>query len=122
MQKGGTPATMRRWLEVADLETDPRRKADLALVVVFAQLTGCQRAWQKALGGFNVIESVIVNEWKAQAVVQNLIAILERKFPPVPDEVLAKLEATTGLDVLQRWVVAAAVADSLDAFRRDAGI
>jgi hypothetical protein len=122
MKKGGEPGTMRRWREVAELETNPARKADLALVVVFAQLTGCRDAWKKALEGFNVLESITVNEWKAEAEVRTLIAVLERKFPPVPDEVRAKIEVTTTLDVLQRWIVAAAVADSLDAFRREAGI
>jgi hypothetical protein len=122
MKNGGNPATIGRWLEVANQESDPHRKADLALVVVFAQLTGHERTWQKALEGFNVIESVIVNEWKAQTAVKALMGILEDKFPPVPDEVKAKIEATTALDVLQRWVVLAAKVDSLDSFRRDAGI
>src|SRR2546430_16618650 len=61
MKNSGEPDIIRRWLEVADAETDAKRKADFALVVVFAQLTGHERTWQKALEGFNVIESVIVN-------------------------------------------------------------
>jgi hypothetical protein len=73
-------------------------------------------------GGFNVLESITVNEWKAEAKVQALMGILEDKFSPVPPEVRAKIEATTALDVLQRWIVQAAKTDSLDAFRRDAGI
>jgi hypothetical protein len=69
-----------------------------------------------------VIESVIANEWKAQAVARSVMGILEKKFPPVPAEVKAKIEATTALDVLQGWVILAATTDSLDSFRRNAGV
>ena len=69
-----------------------------------------------------MIESVIVNEWKAQVRVQDIIGILADKFGSVPAELQAKLEATTALDVLHRWVILSARADSLDTFRRDAGV
>jgi hypothetical protein len=122
MQNGNDDATIRRWLEIADLERDPQRKADLALVVVYAQLTDGVEVWEKALEGFNVMESVVLNKWMAQAKAQAVMGILEKKFPPVPVEVRAKVEATTSLDVLQSWVILAATAGSLNDFRRDAGI
>jgi len=122
MQKGNQPGTIKRWLEVADLETDPVRKADLALVVVFAQLTGHERTWHKALEGFNVIESVIVNEWKAESKAEDIVDFLQGRFDSIPEDLAAKIRQTTALDVLKRWVVLAAKTDSLDAFRRDAGI
>src|SRR5262249_54566129 len=73
MQKGGEAATIRRWLEIASQETDPHRKADFALVVVFADLTGRADVWEKALEGFNVTESPTLNKWMAQAAVKTRI-------------------------------------------------
>jgi hypothetical protein len=126
MKKGNDPDTIRRWLEIANQESDPQRKADYALVVVFADLTGGTEVWEKALEGFNVIESVTVNKWKAQAAakakIEDVIGILEDKFGPVPVDAKAKIEATTSLDILQRWVILAGKATSLDEFRKDAGV
>jgi hypothetical protein len=122
MKKGNDPATIQRWLEIANREADPDRKADFALVEAFADLTGGAEAWRQALKEFNVIESPTVNRWKAQTSIQILVAILERKFSPIPEEVRAKIEATTALGVLQDWALIAATADSMDAFRRDAKI
>lgn len=48
---GREPATMQRWREVAELETDPQWRADFCLARVLAELTGCQDDWKTALGG-----------------------------------------------------------------------
>ncbi len=130
MKYGNDPATIQRWLEVANQESDPHRKADLALVVVFAELTGGMTAWEKALEGFNVIESITVNRWKAeaaakatvQAKVQAVIDVLQTRFGPLPIEARAKIEATDALDVLQGWIILAAKVRSLDEFRQDARV
>ena len=79
--------------------------------------------------GFNVIESPTVNKWMAAAEAQgavksktdDLMAILDKKFG-MSAEVNAKIESTTDLNVLQSWVVAAALAESLDKFRQAAGV
>jgi hypothetical protein len=126
MKKGNDSDTIRRWLEVADAETDAKRKADFALVVVFAQLTGHERTWQKALEGFNVIESVIVNEWKAEAAVQALseavISLLEARFTTIPAEIRSKIESASSPDLLRRWNNLAGTAKTLDEFRQAAGV
>jgi hypothetical protein len=123
---GNEPATIQRWLEVAGSEGDPFRKADSALVVVFAQLTGGERVWKKALEGFNVIESVIVNEWKAEATIKSkiddLVKLVEARFGPVPADAKAKIESTNSPALLQQWILLAGKANSLDDFRRDAGV
>jgi hypothetical protein len=69
-----------------------------------------------------VIESPTVNRWKAEAKVEALLGLLKGRFDSVPAEAKEQIKATTALDVLQRWVILAATADSLDAFRRGAGI
>src|SRR2546430_393944 len=117
MQKGGEPATIQRWLQIADQESDPLRKADFALVVLFADLTGRTEVWEKALEGFNVIESITVNKWKAEAAVKTRIAdllrFLEARFGSLPAEAKSKIEATASLDVLGRWIDLAGLATTL---------
>ena len=67
MKKGGDDGIIRRWLDVVGKEPSRERRGNLTLAVVFAERTGCTAAWKKALEGFDVIESTIVNEWKAEA-------------------------------------------------------
>jgi hypothetical protein len=126
MKNGGEADIIRRWLELANAEVDSVRKADFALVIVFADLTERTAVWEKALEGFNVIESPTVNKWMAQAAAKatakDLLAILEKKFSAIPAEVRAKIEATAAQDVLHNWVIAAATADTLDKFRQEAGV
>jgi hypothetical protein len=122
MQNGGEPATIQRWLEVAAQESDPRRKADLALVELFADLTDRTDVWKKALEGFNVIESITYNRWVAKAKIEDVLGFLEGRFGPVPAETKEKIEATTSLEELRRLVTLAAKAGSLDEFRKTAGV
>jgi hypothetical protein len=126
MKKGNDPGIMRRWREVADAVSDRRLKAELRLVAVYAQLTGGDREWLRNLEGFDVQESVVVKEWQDEANVKlqikNILRVLGKKFGLVPPEVAEKVEATTSLSALEKWVDSAATADSLATFRRDAGI
>ena len=72
-----------------------------------------------------MIESITVNEWKAEGKLESkieaLLGFLEARFGSVPAEVETRVKATTALDVLQRWVVFAGKAASLDEFRASAG-
>jgi hypothetical protein len=73
-----------------------------------------------------VIESItynrLKNEGALKARIEDVLGILEAKFTAVPADARAKIEATTALDVLQRWVILAGKANSLDQFRQDAGV
>lgn len=120
MENGNAPATMKRWREVADLVGNARLKTELRLVTVFAQLTGCRDAWIENLEGFDVLESITVNEWKAETRGEDLIAILEDKFGAAPAELVEKVAKTTDLVALKRWLLVASRADSLAKFRQDA--
>jgi hypothetical protein len=126
MKNSGDEAILRRWRLLAEREPNAIRRADLGMVLVFAQLTKRVEAWRKALEGFNVTESIIVNEWMDQGAVRTavkaLLRILDKKFAPVPAELKAKIEATTVIDALQDWVLIAATVDTLDKFRQDAGL
>jgi hypothetical protein len=126
MKNGGEPDIIRRWLELANAEIDSVRKADFALVIVFADLTGRTGVWEKALEGFNVIESPTVNKWMAQAAlkskIEDVIGFLEARFGSVPAEIKSKIEAATSADVVRDWIKLAGSTKSLDEFRTTAGL
>src|SRR5205823_169084 len=67
MRGGGEPGIIERWKEVANQEPESSKRAIYgAIVVVFAELTGCVPQWQSALEGWNMRESTVVAEWKAE--------------------------------------------------------
>jgi hypothetical protein len=119
---GGEPGIMQRWQEVAESETDPQWRADFCLARVLAELTGSQEAWTIALEGFNVRQSVVVNEWKAEAKVEGIEGLLKARLGGVPADIAAKLAKTRDLAVLQSWLILAGQAPTLDDFRKEAGI
>ncbi len=119
---GGEPGIIKRWLEVAQPETDEQWRSDFCLARVFAELTGCQEDWKTALEGFNVRQSVVVNEWKAEANAKMLCVVLKSRFGALPEEVARRIGQTTDLDLLEKWGTLAGQASSLDQFREKAGL
>ena len=120
---GGEPGIIQRWLEVAQPETDEHWRADFSLARVFAGLTGFQEGWKIALEGFNVRQSVVVNDWKADAKIEEDIqGLLTARLGGVPADIAAKLAETRDLAVLQTWLILAGQAATLDDFRKQAGI
>ncbi len=122
MIDGGEPAIIQRWLEIAQAETDEQWRADFCLAQVFAELTGRQEAWRTALEGFNVRQSVVVNEWKAEAKIEGIRGLLTARLGGVPADVEAKLAKTSDLATLQTWLILAGQASTLDDFRRRTGM
>jgi hypothetical protein len=130
MKKGGDDGIIRRWLEVVGKEPSRERRGNLTLVAVFAERTGCTVAWKKALEGFEVIESTIVNEWKAAAarkselrVKAEMLLRLVKKLPgDAPEELNRAIRDCEDLARLDSWVDAGFEASSLDDFRRNTGL
>jgi len=122
MLGGGEPGIIQRWLEVAQPETDERWRADFSLARVFAELTGHQEVWKTALEGFNVRQSVVVNDWKAEAKIEGIQGLLTARLGGVPADIAAKLAETRDLSVLQTWLILAGQAATLDDFRKQAGM
>lgn len=120
---------MARWLQLASQEPDAGKRADLSLVRVFAEAAGCQPVWDKALEGFNVIESKVVKEWQDQARAvglregrrASLLRLLPKQFGALPDDLRSTVEAVADPDQLDSWIEIAALVGSLDDFRRQAG-
>ena len=111
-----------RWLEAAQLETDEQWRADFCLARVFAELTGRQEVWKTALEGFNVRQSAVVNEWKAEAKAEGIRGLLTARLGSVPTDIEARLAETRNLDVLQTWLILAGQAATLDDFRKEVGM
>ena len=135
MAGGGRGAVIGRWKRLAADEPDARARSDYAgLARVFAGKAKRQAAWDKALEGWNVTESKVVNEWIKQGIVkgravgraegraEGVIAVLKARFKPVPAALTAAVQAETDLDRLRSWLTAAATAPTLDDFRETAGV
>jgi hypothetical protein len=99
-------------------------------VTLFAELTDCAAVWKSGLEGWDMRESTIVAEWKAEGraegraegVVEGerraLLTVLGQKFgSPIPAGLAAAIEAQAAPDVLGHWLGLAVTAESLEAFQ-----
>ncbi len=131
MRGGGEPAIMERWKQIASQEPDRALRATYgALVILFAELTDCVQPWQSGLEGWDMRESTVVAQWKAEGRAegrakgrvegerQALLLVLGQRFGmPVPADLGAAIESQADHEVLARWLTSAIAAESLEAFR-----
>ncbi len=122
MQGGNEQGIMQRWFILARQETDPQRRDDLGLVVVFAELVGSQDLWRELLKGWNMKESQIVKEWQAEAKAEALLQVLQQRFKAVPEDLRTAVLAVKDLDRLTAWIDLAVSARTLKGFRKQAGV
>jgi len=129
MRGGNEPGIIEKWKLVADQEDTEENRADYrAIVIVFAELTGCAATWESGLEGWNMRESTIVAEWMAEGEAKgeakgrrsDLLEVLEQRFgAPIPADLVATIEGQADVDVLSRWFKAALKSETLDAFRAE---
>jgi hypothetical protein len=131
MQGADRADIIERWKDLTGREPDAARRAtDGALALIFAELAGRQPQWRTALEGWNMVESTVVAEWIAQGEAKgraegevkanrvNLLRILKLRFPEqVVAEVAAAIEAQTDVNLLLRWLDAAATSPTWEEFR-----
>ena len=67
-------------------------------------------------------QSVVVNEWKAEAKVEGIQGLLSARLGVIPADVSARLAETQDLNVLQTWLILAGQAATLDDFRKGTGL
>ena len=68
MQNGSAPDIIEQWLKIALAEPERVRRSDYGtFALVFAEAAGSSEVWQKALEGWNVMESKQILEWTAEA-------------------------------------------------------
>jgi hypothetical protein len=118
---------MERWKTIAATEPNGAHRVTYGLLVtIFAELTGCADLWRSALKEWDMRESTLVNEWKAEWIAEGeakgerraLVLVLGQKFhTPVPRDLVEAVEAQSDRAVLARWLTIAIDADSLEAFR-----
>ncbi|VTU00617.1 unnamed protein product [Gemmataceae bacterium] len=127
MSGGGTDGAIGRWKDtVAGRVPDRRTRGNLAgIALVFAELVGRRADWKRALEGFEMTESEVVNEWIGQGEARgtlttqrkNLLELLEGRFPgAVPGEVRQLIRQQESLPVLHDWFTAAVRAYTFEQF------
>jgi hypothetical protein len=132
MKNGDDPDTIKRWREVADPETDLGRRGDYALVVLFAGAVGRREVWRKALESFQMNESPVAREWRAEARregkiegrIDSLLLALEGRFGAVPEELASQVRSSVDGAQLAGWLrlaVSPAIS-TLEMFRQRAGL
>jgi len=130
MQNGADDGMIQRWLKLAGEEPDADRRADLGLALVFAELAGCSAVWNKALEGWNVVESQVVKQWQDEAErkgerkakAATLLQLLQVRYGELPAEIAEPIRQAQQTEDLDRWLVAFATAATLEQFRRDTGL
>jgi hypothetical protein len=123
MQRGAEDGIIRQWVKIASAETDDRLRSDYgALALIFAEAANASDVWKKALEGWSMIQSKQVLEWQAQALARMLTKQLEERFGALPEELSKAIRGTADETVLLRWGELVVRVDSLDEFRRGAGL
>jgi hypothetical protein len=126
MDGADRPEVVAQWRRLAGLIGRPERRAEFAgLALIFAELAGCRPVWEKGLEDFNVLQSQIMQEVRAKGRAEGearasrsaLVRYLRKRYPDVPADLIALVEAQTDPELLARWFDAALDAVSLDAVR-----
>ncbi|MFO0824625.1 MAG: hypothetical protein U0792_16155 [Gemmataceae bacterium] len=118
MVGGGDDDTITEWKEaVSSRVADRVTRGNLAgIALIFAELAGHGIAWKRALEGFDMTESQVVNEWLTQGETQGklrerrevLVRVLNKRFPGVvPPEVTKLINEQESFDLLRHWFDAA---------------
>jgi hypothetical protein len=119
------PAAIARWKELVTNVEDRRRRGELAgIALIFAELVGRRRVWNRELEGFEMVESQVVKEWISQGEARgelkrqrrNLLDLVRQKFPTVSPEVVKGINDQESMPVLEDWFHAAVGATTLDEF------
>ncbi len=123
MRGAGDRGIIDQWKQIADTEPDPRVKAAYsAIALVFAELTDRTEVWRTALEGWNMRESAIALEWKAEGRLEGerdaLLRILRLKFQTaVPRDLADAIAALDSLAEFDIWFEAVIRSDSLEDVR-----
>jgi hypothetical protein len=120
-------ATISRWRESVTARDGERSRQDdlVGVALIFAELAGRGAVWKRALEGFAMTESQIVNEWIAKGLTvgrltdrrEILLGLLNKRFPgAVSPDVTKLIDQQESLDLLKYWIDAVVDADTFDDF------
>jgi hypothetical protein len=131
MAGAGGPGIIEEWKRLGLTEPNQRRRGELGeMALVYVEATDHSGLWKAALKEWNVRQSKQVLEWQAEGRaealvdtrVDDVLAILQARFAPVPAEIASTVRATRDPLRLGEWVIQAATAESLDQFRAATGL
>jgi hypothetical protein len=118
------------WKRLALAEPDERKRGDYgALARLFARPAGRADVWKAALEGWNMEVSDFLQEWvakgRAAGLAEGVLSarradlrrILERRFGPVPADLLARIDSQASPATLEQWLDQAVTAVTLDELR-----
>ncbi len=139
LMRGAKEATMiPEWRRLAETEPDVRRRATFGeLALYFAEVADRRPLWAKGLEGWNVKQSQLYEERKAEGraegraegleeglevgrafVRKTLLQLLQARFgQPVPTEVAERIRLQRDQEQLSRWLELAVTAATFDEFR-----
>lgn len=120
--RGGDPGIIARWRELVAAEPDTRRRGDCALARFFAERVGRRPAWEHVMEGLEMVESPMIAEMLINEKCKAVIRVLRKRLSQVPEELLDKIRACTDGEVFDRWLDAAAEAQTLQQFRDSTGL
>jgi hypothetical protein len=125
---------------LAEAEPDERRRAYLGYnALIFAEKATNPQAWQTALEGWGMIKSETMEKTRVEGRVEGRIEgqqegliqgridglfliLAARTKQEVPVDLAGKIQACDDLARLDGWIRIAAAIDTIDEFRRQAGI
>jgi hypothetical protein len=121
LMRGAEESTIiEHWKAAADAEPSALRRWEYGgLAVLLADLAGRAAEWQHGLEGWNMRQSQVANEWRAEILRESVLQALQlRCRVPVPADLEATIQQMLDLNQLRRWHEAAVLSESLDEFRR----
>jgi hypothetical protein len=115
MRGGDDPDVVQRWLEVCTAEPNVQRRMDYAnLAKVFADRAGWVGVWSKALEGWQMWKSTVIQSWRDEGRVlgqrELLVEMVRLKYPTLSAELLAQIEKSDDPEAIRRWSTAFATA------------
>ena len=111
-----------QWKRCGDLEPDDHRRGRYKnLAMVFSELANRFEIWKQGLEDWNVKQSTVANEWRAEGIAvglhKGILNLLEFRFHTLPPEIVDRIKTTQDVDRLSSWIDLAMTAASLDDFQ-----
>lgn len=136
MAGGSKPAIIKRWRELANGETDERRRGNLGYnALIFAEKSSEPQAWQDALKGWGMVKSKVMeqtrSEGRKEGLAKGLIQgqqlmllkfLRNRTKQEVPADLVAKIEACRDVAQLDSWGEVVVAIATIDDFRQQTGL
>ena len=113
MEGGGNPEAIEKWKVLIGREPSAERRSQMRdFTLIFAELSKKLVLWQKALEGWEMLESQIVLGWlkrgEDRGVVkkarEDLLEVIRAQLEdPVPEDLYLAIEGTNDPEMLDRW-------------------